>query len=167
MLTSTHVFKNLAFKSMMRKGAAFLFVLLVGVPLISACSVLDSLSPTATPFPIEAADIQIGRVAAATGIDRDGCPVGETNSFAPTDQVYIVADNSNVPIGTDIFARLFLNDQPVEDSVVITADQDYTNTCIYFEFEATSSAGSLQTGNYEAQVIVNGNPGPSVDFIVQ
>lgn len=146
-----------------------LAVFLIGSQLLGNGSTPETTnSPLSTNAPApQAADIQVGRVVAATGIDRDGCPVGETNSFAPTDQVYITAINSNVPSGTDVFARLFRDDQPVEDSVVITADQDYTNTCIYFEFEATSSAGSLQTGNYEAQLIVNGNPGPSVDFTVQ
>jgi hypothetical protein len=113
------------------------------------------------------ADIQIGRVVSSTGIDSDSCPVDDVTEFDQSDAVYIVADDSTVPAGTDIFARLSHEGEPVEDSVLITADQDYVDTCIYFEFEATSGAEVLDSGDYSAQMIVNGNPGPSVDFQVR
>lgn len=112
-------------------------------------------------------EIMIGRLVSSTGLDSDGCPVDTEDSFGRSDAIYIVAVESNVPEGTDVFARLSHEGEPVEDSVLITADQDYDNTCIYFEFEATSGAEVLDTGAYEAQLIVNGNPGPSVDFRVQ
>lgn len=113
------------------------------------------------------ADIEIGQMVSASAIDAQGCPVNVTTTFSPSDSIYVVVQNSNVAAGTDIFARLLYNGQPVEDSVLITADQDYVGTCIYFEFEATSGAEVLDSGNYEAQMMVNGNPGPSVAFQVR
>jgi hypothetical protein len=115
----------------------------------------------------QTADIEIGRLVSSTGLDTASCPIDTVSTFDRSDSIYIVADDSNVPAGTDIFARLSYEGQPVEDSVLISADQDYVDTCIYFEFEATSGAEVLDTGDYSAQLIVNGNPGPSVDFQVQ
>lgn len=112
-------------------------------------------------------DIQVGRLVSSTGLDANSCPVDNVSTFDRSDSIYIIADNSDVPAGTDIFARLSREGEPVEDSVLITATEDYVDTCIYFEFEATSSAEVLDTGEYSAQLIVNGNPGPSVDFRVQ
>ncbi len=143
-----------------------LAVFLIGSQLLGGGG-LGGATATPTPAPIEAADIQIGDVVSAAGVDRDGCPVNVTSTFAPTDSIYIVATNSDLAAGTDVFARLFLDNQPVEDSVVITADQAYANTCIYIVFEATDTAEVLDRGNYEAQLIINGNPGPTVDFQVQ
>lgn len=112
-------------------------------------------------------NIEVGQLVSSSGIDREGCPVDTVSTFSRSDEIFVVATNSDIPAGTDVFARLFRENQPVEDSVVITADQDYENTCIYLAFEATSGAEVLDTGNYEAQLIVNGNPGPSVNFQVQ
>lgn len=112
-------------------------------------------------------EIQIGELVSSTGIDADSCPVDEVSTFERSDSIYIVAVESNVPAGTDAFARLSHEGEPIEDSVLITATDDYVNTCIYFEFEATSGAEVLDTGEYSAQLIVNGNPGPSVDFQVE
>jgi hypothetical protein len=113
------------------------------------------------------AEINIGALVSSTGLDSDSCPVDNVSTFDRSDPIYIVAEESDVPAGTDVFARLSHEGEPVEDSVLITADQEYVDTCIYFEFEATSGAEVLDTGDYSAQLIVNGNPGPSVDFQVQ
>lgn len=123
--------------------------------------------PTNNTSSNDGGEIMVGRLVSSTGLDSDGCPVDTEDTFAPSDAIYVVAVDSNVPEGTDVFARLSREGDPVEDSVLITADQDYENTCIYFEFEATSGAEVLDTGAYEAQLVVNGNPGPSVDFQVR
>jgi hypothetical protein len=115
----------------------------------------------------QSSNIEVGQLVSSSGIDRDGCPVDNESTFSPSDEIFVVATDSDIPAGTDVFARLFKGDQPVEDSVVITADQDYEDTCIYLAFEATSGAEILDRGSYEAQLIVNGNPGPTVSFEVQ
>ena len=125
---------------------------------------------TSTPLSDDAvqnSDIQIGQVVTSSGIDAAGCPVDTTTTFSRSDSVFVVATESNVPAGTDIFARLSRENQPVEDSVLLTADQDYVDTCIYLEFMATSGAEVLDTGSYTAQMVINGNPGPSVSFQVR
>jgi hypothetical protein len=110
---------------------------------------------------------QLGLVVTASGIDGQGCPTNRTSVFSGTQTIYVVALESNVKNGDNVFARLFANGTPVEDSPVITANQDYTNTCIYFQFEPTSPTDPLDLGSYQAQMIVNGNPGSTVDFTVQ
>ena len=98
------------------------------------------------------ADIEIGRMVSASGIDAAGCPVNTTTTFSPSDAIYVVAQDSDVAAGTDIFARLFQEGAPVEDSVLITADQDYIDTCIYLEFEATSGAEILESWGLRSAV---------------
>lgn len=115
----------------------------------------------------EGGGVGLGRVVTASNIDADGCPVDNSDQFAGDDSVYVVVEDSDIPAGTTVFARLFREGQPIEDADVITADRDYDNTCIYFVFDATDQAGSLESGFYEAQVIVNGNPGERVGFEVR
>lgn len=156
---------------LMKKLIPIVLVMLVAV-LAVGCESFggNGLTSTGNNSPqqqVQNSAISVGRLVSSSGLDSDGCPVDSVSSFNRSDSVYIVAENSDVPAGTDVFARLSREGQPIEDSVLITADQDYENTCIYFEFEATSTAEVLDTGSYEAQLIVNGNPGPSVDFRVE
>lgn len=107
----------------------------------------------------------LGTVVAASNIDREGCPTGATTTFNGGDTIYVGVTSGDIPQGTDMFARLYFEDQPIEDTDVITADADYT--CVAFAFEATTGAEVLESGNYEAQLFVNGNPGDSVSFQVR
>lgn len=127
-------------------------------------------TPTAVPnapnnAPINQGNISLPQPVAATGVDADGCPTRTASTFDGTQDIYVVAQDSNVPNGTGIFVRLYRDGQPVEDAPELVADRDYTGTCINFVFEAVNQA--FEPGDYEAQFIVNGNPGPSVTFRVQ
>ena len=112
-----------------------------------------------------ATDANIGEVVASTSVDSLGCPANETDTFDQGDVIYIGVVDSDIPTGTDLFARLSFEGQPLEDSDLITADSDYT--CAAFAFEATRGAEVLEDGSYEAQLFVNGNPGESVSFEVR
>lgn len=112
-----------------------------------------------------ATNVVIGDVVAAASVDSDGCPANETSTFDQGDVIYVGAVNSDIPAGTDMFARLFFEGQPLEDTDVITADADYT--CAAFAFEATLGAEVMESGSYSAQLFVNGNPGESVSFEVR
>jgi hypothetical protein len=111
-------------------------------------------------------DVDLGRIVTSTSVDRDGCPVDPATTFEPVEQVYVVAQDSNIPAGTSVFVRLYLNNQPIEDAPEITADQDYTNSCVNFVFEPESGA-RFEAGQYEAEFIVNGNAAGSVQFRIQ
>lgn len=113
-----------------------------------------------------AGDVNLGSLVTASNVDRNGCPTDNTSTFTPTDSIYVVAPNSAVSTGTNIFARLYREGQPVEDTSVISAAQDYNNTCINFVFEPTAGA-ELQPGNYEVVFVVNGNETDSVGLSVQ
>jgi hypothetical protein len=110
--------------------------------------------------------IEIGNLVAANSIDREGCPVDNTTTFGPSEQIYVVAPNSDVPVGTSVFARLYRENTPIEDSPPISADQDYTDTCINFVFEPTEGA-AFEPGSYEVVFVVNGNESDSVNLTVQ
>jgi hypothetical protein len=114
---------------------------------------------------IESEDIQVGRPVSAAAVDRNGCPVDVTANFAPNEQIYIVAPQTDVPAGTAVFVRLYHNGMAIEDTVEILADQDYRNTCINFVFEPVD--GTFDPGTYEAEFYINGNPAESVSFAIQ
>lgn len=111
--------------------------------------------------------IELGQVVATTNLDRNGCAVDNTSTFpAGTDVLYVVAEDSAVTEGTDVFVRWYYEGEVYEESDEITADQDYTDTCIGFSLEA-DQINALREGDYEAEFIVNGNPANTVDFQVQ
>ncbi|GEM_PF-2541993 len=108
------------------------------------------------------AGIVFGNVVVSESVDRDGCAVNTTSSFnSDTSQFYVVAEESTIPANTEVFVRLYRDGQPVEDLSPITSADSFENTCINFVFESTST---FESGNYEAEFIVNGNPMNSVQF---
>lgn len=109
-------------------------------------------------------DYDLGNVVAATGIDRDGCAVEETDTFDNDDDIYVVTEGSEIPEGTSIFVRLYKDNKAIEDLPVITADDDFGNVCINFVFESTEG---FEAGTYEAEFFVNGNAADTVQFEVQ
>lgn len=110
--------------------------------------------------------VDLGTLVTASSLDRDGCATNTTSTFSKSGPIYVIAENSSVPRGTTVFVRLYYQNKAIEDLPLITADQDYNNTCINFVFETTQGA-SFQTGQYEAEFIVNGNQGPSINFQVR
>jgi len=108
------------------------------------------------------AGIVFGNVVVSESVDRDGCAVNTTSSFnSDTSQFYVVAEESTIPANTEVFVRLYRDGQPVEDLSPITSADSFENTCINLVFESTST---FESGNYEAEFIVNGNPMNSVQF---
>lgn len=111
----------------------------------------------------ENADISLGEIVSAEGVDRDGCAVDTTSEFDTSDSIYVVAESGDFPEGTSIFVRLYHDDTPVEDSPEITADQDYNDACVNFVFEPETGA-EFDPGDYEAEFFINGNPAESLNF---
>lgn len=111
--------------------------------------------------------IELGQVVATTNLDRNGCAVDTVSTFPNgTGRVYVVAQNSEIAQGTDVFVRWYYEGQVYEESEEITADQNYTSTCIAFNLEA-DQINQLRQGDYEAEFIVNGNPANTVAFVIQ
>ena len=105
----------------------------------------------------------LGSLVVTSGVDRDGCPIDDLGSLESTDSFYVVAPDSVVDQGTDIFARLYRDGTAIEDVPIITADRDYTNTCINFIFEKTDGT-NFEPGDYEVEFWVNGNAADSITF---
>jgi len=126
-------------------------------------------TPTATPQPVAQADsssstIQLGQLVTALSVDRDGCPGEVSTRFAPDDSIYVVARETDIPQGTAVFARLYFDNEAIEDTSEIVADSDLPATCINFVFEHDQG---FEAGSYEAEYFVNGNPAASVSFTVR
>lgn len=116
----------------------------------------------ATPVPTDDG-LDIGTIVATTSIDRDGCPVDETDVFAPDDSIFVGINESDFPAGTAIFARLYLNGRAIEDTDEIVADSDL-RACANFVFENNSG---FEVGSYEIEIIVNGTLVGAVAFEVR
>jgi hypothetical protein len=110
-------------------------------------------------------NIVIGSLVIAEGIDRDGCAVNNVSSLQSANRFYVIAPNSAFPSGTTIFARLYQDGLAIEDLPLITANQDYSGSCISFVFE-TVNGNNFGIGQYEAEFWVNGNAYNSIRFNV-
>jgi hypothetical protein len=109
----------------------------------------------------------LGPVVVAQGVDRDNCAVDATNSFDDNDPIYVVLEDSELPAGTTMFARLYEDNRAVEDTSELVAEEDYENVCVSFVFEPTNSAEVWDTGNYEVEFFINGNSYQSASFQIR
>lgn len=107
--------------------------------------------------------VDLGSLVIAEGIDRDGCAVNTLTSLQNSNRFYVIAPDSELSTGTTVFARLYQDGLAIEDLPLITADQDYSNSCINFLFE-TVDGTNFEAGQYEAEFWVNGNSYNSVRF---
>lgn len=110
-------------------------------------------------------DVRLGSLQLAEEIDRDGCAVDTVSSLRNSDRFYVIAPNSEFPSGTTIFARLYRDGSAIEDLPIITANQNYTNSCINFVFE-TVDGDDFESGDYEVEFFVNGNSYSSTRFSI-
>ena len=108
-------------------------------------------------------NINLGSLVITEEIDTNGCPLDEVNNLENADRFFVVAPNSSLPEGTDVFVRLYRDGVAVEDLPVITANQDYSNTCLNFVFE-TVDGDDFEEGDYIAEFWVNGNSYSSIEF---
>lgn len=129
-----------------------------------AFEVVDDSSAAAANQP-SYQNVQLGQVTTTSQVDRSGCPVDRLYSFYPDESVFVAAEQSFIPAGTEVFARLTYEGDVVEETAPIVADQDL-QSCVWFEFEPTSSQG-FYPGNYTAQLYVNGSLADEVVFSVE
>lgn len=127
--------------------------------------VSDSASGSSGALPgSSSSNIQLGTLYTSTAVDSEGCPADDTYEFYSDEPVYVSMTESFIPAGTEVFARLAYEGQPVEDTSPVYADQDM-QTCVWFVFEGDQ--GALQPGDYNAEIYVNGSFADSIDFVVQ
>jgi hypothetical protein len=109
------------------------------------------------------AEIFLGDLVLTEQIDSDGCPVDSESSLSNVDSFYVVAPDSSFPEGTTMFVRLYEDGVAIEDLPLITANQDYGDTCVNFVFE-TVDGSDFDEGEYEAEFWVNGNSYSTIRF---
>jgi hypothetical protein len=146
-----------------------LVILFIGSRLLGGGG--DAAAPTAAPDNNEApvqensdSGLNLGGVVVAENVDRDGCAVDVADRFGENDTVYAVLEDSSIPEGTRIFARLYRDNEAIEDRDEITADQDYSNVCVSFSFVPEEP---WESGDYEVEIIVNGNPYQAASFTIR
>lgn len=111
------------------------------------------------------AGADFGDVVTAGAIGNGNAPQDVRSDFDRSDPIiYVVADANTLANGTTLFARWSRDGQPFEDTPTVTANQDYTDT--YVEFHIEPESGDFESGDYNVQIYINGNPGPEVDFKV-
>lgn len=151
------------FHSPLRAIAA---VLVLGL-MLSGCSLFNSAQQERQAQNQQATSgVQLGRIVTAEGIGEKNAPVGETDTFSPSqDYIYVVAEAQHIDAGTTMFARWSRDGKPFEDSSELKADRDYQDT--YVEFHLENLQNSMETGNYSVQILVNGNPAGEAKFTVR
>jgi hypothetical protein len=150
-----------------------LAVVVIGVFLIggegdeNATPFLDDGDDVEEPAP-DLTGVSLGEVVIAENLDIDNCPTNVTDTISnATDNFHVVAEDSMVPEGTDVFVRLYYEDEAIEDLPEITADQDYSNACIAFTVSTADDVAVFNSGDYAAQFIVNGSAQDAVAFEIQ
>ena len=107
--------------------------------------------------------VDLGSIVTAEGIGNDNRPVSETDTFdSSQDYIYVVAEIDFLEEGTTLFARWYRDDEPLEDSSEITADQDYRDT--YLEFHLENLENRFEEGDYRVEILANGNVVGEADF---
>jgi hypothetical protein len=125
-----------------------------------------SLAPTrAAPVYVDGG-VTIMRFAVAHDADADGCPVDETTSFRRSETVNVFAIGA-YPRDTEVFARMYYDGVPTEDTDLLTADRSYDDVCVYFIFEPTTAAEVFDRGPYRVEFFVNGVSAGSVGFVIE
>jgi hypothetical protein len=110
--------------------------------------------------------IDLGDVVTAEGIGADNAPLNETDRFnASQDVIYVVAEADYIEEGTNLFARWYRDDQPIEDSSEIRADRDYRDT--FIEFHLENLQNQFEEGDYKVEIFANGNPVEETDFRIE
>jgi len=127
----------------------------------------DLVPPNTSSTNNTASTSNLGPVVVAQAVDRDNCAVDTTSSFSTSDPVYVVLEDSQLPQGTTMFARLYEDNRALEDTKELTADADYNNVCVSFVFEPSSSAEVWTAGSYEVEFFVNGNSYQSTTFQIR
>lgn len=110
--------------------------------------------------------VQLGQPVTSTNVDSNGCPTNNVTEFSQDERIYVAYDRSVIPAGTEMFARLLYENNPVEDTQPIHAQRDM-RSCVWFIFEASQNAQGLQPGAYQAQIFVNGQMADQIQFDVR
>ncbi|HLU11502.1 MAG TPA: hypothetical protein VK003_17640 [Oceanobacillus sp.] len=145
-------------------GCLLLVLLLFGGGFWSAQS-----SGTAPAVEIAYGDstgVTITRFASALSTDADGCPLDETSTYRRSQDINVFAIGA-FPRGTTVFARMYYDGVPVEDTDMLIADRNYDDVCVYFIFEPTIGAEVFDRGPYRIEFYVNEVLAGSVNVVVQ
>jgi hypothetical protein len=108
---------------------------------------------------------ELGPAFTATSVDANGCPVDQVYEFFPDETIYTGFDQSYIPAGTEMFARLVHEGQVIEDTQPIYADREM-ETCVWFEFQA-GQFSELPQGDYEVELYANGDLAEVIQFSVR
>ena len=133
---------------------------------ISGSGTAPAISMASTVAYVDDTGVSIARFASALSTDADGCPVDETPTFRRSEAVNVFAIGA-FPRDTTVFARMYYDGVPIEDTDMLTADQDYDDVCVYFIFEPTVGAEVFDRGPYTIEFFVNEVSAGSVDVVVE
>lgn len=104
----------------------------------------------------------IGDVVAAKSLDSDYKPVDPTSTYSPNDIFYISVQVKNLVVGSVVEVQYKLEGEDYSDTS-LTADQFGSG---YYGFNLSADGGHA-TGNYTAEVYLDGELQKSVEFTVE
>lgn len=100
--------------------------------------------------------------------DQDGAE--STTVFAPSDELFAVADLANAPVGTVVVARwIAVNVQDIESNFLfqeqtLTITEESPPGLIYFQL---TNAGGWLPGEYKVELYLNGTLSQSAVFRIE
>jgi hypothetical protein len=110
--------------------------------------------------------VLFGKVVVAAEVDANNAPTALATEFSTNQKaIYVVAEAKNVAPGTRLAANWARESTVIQVSDEVIADKGYHNTNI--EFHLSPGADGFAPGKYTVKLIVNGKPGPGVDFVVK
>jgi hypothetical protein len=110
--------------------------------------------------------LDLGLAYAAGALDANNCPLERVAVFEAGQPVYVALEESTLPAGVELLARLAIGDEPVSESAPMMAEQNLQQ-CIVFQFEIDLNGQPLQPGQYEALILADGEPVDSVTFEIR
>jgi hypothetical protein len=108
--------------------------------------------------------VRLGDGSTTTQIDQNGCPLYANNTFNTRDTIYMSFENSFIPAGTSMFARLSFRGSPVEDTDEIYSERDM-RSCFWFMFDP--GQGRFTQGDYSVTLYINGSPSVEMPVYVR
>jgi hypothetical protein len=106
-----------------------------------------------------------GRIFVSSQVLDNGCPVEASVRFITNQPVYAGFEDSEVPSGSVVQARITQGGQLIAQSEEVTADENLQGRCVTFTFPPDAAQG-FPPGDYTAELLVDGQLADQVQFTV-
>ncbi len=130
-------------------------------------------TPTPTPVAEKRAELEILEATFAHGLTEEMAPVDPGNAFTPEETIYLAIKLKGTPKEGQVAARFFYQDQEIASATVDLAEERKKQGLLFVIGGNTNVGFTLTHENpfpisdfYRAEVLLNGTPAGSYNFVV-